>query len=99
MTFLAATEWPDAAIAIAGIALVTTIASVLIWQIFATGRRAIGSEGGKQYKQLAEELAAAQRETTAELQKANDALAQLRGQTQELERNLKELDRIIKAVE
>ena len=63
MTFLAATSWPDAAIAIA------------------------------------EELAQMQRETTAELQKANEALLQLRGQTQELETGLKELDRILKAVE
>jgi ABC-type transporter Mla subunit MlaD len=99
MTVLAATSWPDAAIAIAGIALVTIIASVLIWQIFATGRRAIGSEAGKDYKKLAEELAAMQRETTAELQKANEALGQLRSQTEELERGLKELDRILKAVE
>jgi len=40
-----------------------------------------------------------QRDTTAELQKANEALAQLRGQTQQLEQGLKELDRILKAVE
>ena len=40
-----------------------------------------------------------QRETTAELQKANDALTHLRAQTQELEQGLKELDRILKAVE
>jgi exonuclease VII small subunit len=33
------------------------------------------------------------------LQKANEALAQLRSQTQELERGLKELDRVLKAVE
>jgi flagellar motility protein MotE (MotC chaperone) len=101
MTTLAAIteDWPAAAIAIAGLAGLTIVVSVLLWQIFATGRGAIASEGGKEYKRLAEELAAAQRETTAELQKANDALAQLRSQTQELERNLKELDRIIKSVE
>ena len=99
MMFLAVSDWPEAAIVIAGIAALTVIISVATWQIFATGRRAIASEGAKDYKQLAEELAAAQRETTAELQKANDALAQLRSQTQELERNLQELDRIIKSVE
>jgi hypothetical protein len=99
MMFLAATSWPDAAIAIAGIALVTIVVSVLVWQIFATGRGAIASEGGKKYKELAEQLAAAQRETTAELHKANEELAQLRGLTQELERGLKELDQVIKSVE
>ena len=40
-----------------------------------------------------------QRETTTELQKANDALAQLRSQTEELKAGLGELDRILKAVE
>jgi hypothetical protein len=99
MTFVAATGWPEAAIAIAATAGLAVVISVLVWQIFATGRGAIASEGGKQYKQLAEELAQMQRETTAELQKANEALAQLRGQTQELGRGLEELDRILKAVE
>ena len=99
MTFLATTSWPEAAIWIAVIALVAIVLSVTIWQIFATGRGAIASEGRKEYKQLAEELAAMQRETTAELQKANEALSHLRGQTQELEQGLKELDRILKAVE
>jgi hypothetical protein len=41
---------------------------------------------------LAEDLAEMQRATTTELQKANEALAQLRGQTEEL-------DPILKAVE
>ncbi len=99
MTFLAVTEWPEAMIAVAGIAMVTIVVSVAVWQIFATGRSSIGASGGKEYKQLAEELAGMQRDTTAELQKANEALAQLRGQTQQLEQGLKELDRILKAVE
>jgi chaperonin cofactor prefoldin len=64
----------------------------------ATGRSVAGGRG-KEYRKLAEELAAMQRETTTELQKANDALSHLRTQTQELERGLKELDRILKAVE
>ena len=99
MTYLAAIGWPTATIVIAVIAFLTIVATVGIWQVMATGRRAIGGESGKQYRRLAEELAAMQRETTAELQKANEALAQLRVQTQELEVGLKELDRILKAVE
>jgi uncharacterized protein HemX len=101
MTFLAVAidDWPAAAVAIAGIAFITIVVSVLIWQIFATGRGAIASEGGQQYKALAEQLAAAQRETTAELHKANEELGQLRSQTQELARGLEELDRVIKSVE
>lgn len=99
MTFLAATSWPEAAIAVAAVAGLAVVISVALWQIFATGRGAIANEGGKQYKQLADELAAMQRETTAELQKANEALAHLREQTQELGQGLRELDRILKAVE
>jgi hypothetical protein len=101
MTTLAAIteDWPAAAIAIAGIACLTIIVTVAIWQVFSTGRSSIGASRGKEYKKLAEELAGMQRETTSELQKANEALAQLRGQTEELERGLKELDRILKAVE
>ena len=49
MTFLALAidDWPAAAVTIAGIAFVTIVVSVLIWQIFATGRGAIASEGGE----------------------------------------------------
>jgi hypothetical protein len=99
MTFLAATGWPEAAIAIAAVGGLAVVISVALWQIFATGRGAIANEGAKEYKQLAEELAQMQRETTAELQKANEALAQLRSQTHELERGLQELDRILKSVD
>ena len=99
MTFLAAIGWPAATIVIAIVAFLTIVTSVSVWQVFATGRRAIGGESGKQYRRLAEELAAMQRETTTELQKANDALAQLRVQTEELKAGLGELDRILKAVE
>jgi len=100
MTVLAAdTAWPEAAIAIAGIAFVTIVGSVLVWQIFATGRLGLATRRAGEYQKLAEELADAQRQTTAELQRANEALAQLRRQTQELEQGLKEVDRILKAVE
>jgi hypothetical protein len=47
MTVLAATDWPEAAIAIAGIAFVTIVVSVAIWQIFGTGRTAIQAGEGE----------------------------------------------------
>jgi hypothetical protein len=46
-----------------------------------------------------DELSSVQRTTTAELQRANEALAQLRGQIEELERDVEEVDRVLKAVE
>jgi hypothetical protein len=99
MNVLAASDWSHAAIAIAGIGMITIIVSVAIWQVFATGRKGIDSSGEQSYRQVAEDLARMQSETTAELQKANEALAQLRAQTEELGQGLKELDRILKAVE
>jgi uncharacterized protein HemX len=99
MNFLAATGWPDALIAVAGIAFITIVGSVLIWQLLATGRSGLAARSGKEYRKLAEDLAAVQRQTTAELQQANEALAQLREQTRELEQTLKEVDRVLKAVD
>jgi outer membrane protein TolC len=99
LTVLAVTEWPEAMIAIAGIAMVTVIVGIATWQIFATGRSGLVARREGQYKQLVEELSTVQRETTAELQKANDALAQLRAQVQDLEQSLEEVDRVLKTVE
>ena len=99
MTVLAVTEWPEAMIAIAGIAMATIIVSIATWQIFATGRSGLVARREGQYKKLVEELSSVQRDTTAELQKANDALAQLRAQVQELEQSLREVDRVLKTVE
>ena len=98
MTFLAALGWPTATVIIGILAFLTIVSCVAVWQVMATGRSVAGGRE-KEYRRLAEELAAMQRETTNELQKANDALLHLRTQTQELERGLKELDRILKAVE
>ncbi|HUG64991.1 MAG TPA: hypothetical protein VMK83_07220 [Gaiellaceae bacterium] len=99
MTILAVTEWPEAAIAIAGIAFITIVLSVLIWQAFSTGRMGLAGRRDKEYRKLVDELTAVQQATTAELQKANEALAQLREQTRELEAGLREVDRVLKAVE
>jgi hypothetical protein len=96
---LAVTEWPEAAIAIAGIAFITIVLSVLIWQAFATGRMGLAGRRDKEYRKLVDELTGVQQSTTAELQKANDALAQLRAQIAELEQGIREVDRVLKAVE
>jgi predicted negative regulator of RcsB-dependent stress response len=102
MTFVASAtdvDWPAAAIAIAGIAFLTVVVSVAIWQVFSTGKTSIASSHDKEYQNLVDELSTVQRDTTAELQKANDALAQLRGQIAELEQSVREVDRVLKAVE
>src|SRR5919106_2309909 len=54
----AGTSWPDAAIAIAGIALVTSVAVVVIWQALATWRARIAVTREEAYRKLAEQTAA-----------------------------------------
>jgi uncharacterized phage infection (PIP) family protein YhgE len=66
---------------------------------WATEADGLAKRHDKEYRKLVDELSAVQRDTTAELQKANDALAQLRAQIVELEQGLKEVDRVLKAVE
>ena len=73
MTFLAAIGWPTATIVISILAFLTIVSCVSVWQIMATGR-SIGGGREKEYRRLAEELAGMQRDTTHELQKANEAL-------------------------
>lgn len=90
MTF-AATEWAEAAIAIAGIAFITIVISVLIWQIFATGRTGLSAKRENAYQRLAEESAQAQNRTAAALESTAQELADLRARTSELERLLKDV--------
>jgi hypothetical protein len=51
------TSWPDAAIAIAGIALVGIIAVVVVWQALATWRARIAVTREERYRKLSEEIA------------------------------------------
>jgi hypothetical protein len=51
----AATSWPDAAVAIAGIALVASVTVVVIWQALATWRTRIAVAREQHYRALAEQ--------------------------------------------
>jgi hypothetical protein len=53
----ASTSWPDAAIAIAGVALVGSVAVVVIWQALLTWRTRIAVTREQQYRALAEQTA------------------------------------------
>jgi hypothetical protein len=50
----AATSWPDAAIAIAGVALVGSVVVVVVWQALATWRARISVTPEDTYRRLAE---------------------------------------------
>ncbi|HEX6021329.1 MAG TPA: hypothetical protein VFZ00_04985 [Solirubrobacter sp.] len=56
-TSFAATSWPDAAVAIAGTALVGTVIVTIVWQTLATWRARITVAREQAYQRLAEETA------------------------------------------
>jgi uncharacterized protein HemX len=86
-------------VSVAGIAFLTVVLGIAVWQIFGTGKAAVQGHRDQEYQKLVDELTAIQRQTTAELQRANEELAQLREQTRELKTALEEVDRVLKAVE
>jgi hypothetical protein len=53
----ASTSWPDAAVAIAGIALVASVSVVVVWQALATWRTRIAVAREQAYRTLAEQTA------------------------------------------
>ena len=61
------TSWPEAATAIAGIALVASVAVVVVWQALATWRARIAVTREQAYRKLAEQ-------TERELREINERL-------------------------
>ena len=61
------TSWPEAAIAIAGIAVVASVAVVVVWQALATWRARIAVTREQAYRKLAEQ-------TERELRAINERL-------------------------
>jgi hypothetical protein len=51
----ASTSWPEAAIAIAGVALVGSVAVVVVWQLLATWRTRMTVTRDEEYRALAEQ--------------------------------------------
>jgi hypothetical protein len=66
----ASSSWPDAAVAIAGVALVGSVAVVVVWQALATWRARIAVSREEAYRRLAER-------TARDLQEINDRLSEL----------------------
>ena len=66
----ASSSWPDAAVAIAGVALVGSVAVVVVWQALATWRARIAVSREEAYRRLAEQ-------TARDVQEINDLLAEL----------------------
>ncbi len=67
MMAAAETSWPEAAVAIAGVALVGSVIVVVVWQALATWRTRIAVTREEAYRKLAED-------TAAELRALNERL-------------------------
>jgi hypothetical protein len=89
---IAATSWPEAAVAMAGVFLVLAVAVALIVSIASTVRARMSVQRELAYRKLAEDSAGAQHRTADQLERAIAELSELRTRTGELER-------LIKAVE
>jgi hypothetical protein len=89
---IAATEWPDAAVAIAGVFLVIAVAVTMIVSVASTFRARMSVQRETAYRKLAEDSTAAQHRTADQLERAIAELGEIRTRTGELER-------LIKAVE
>jgi hypothetical protein len=61
------TSWPEAAIAIAGIALVASVSVVVVWQALATWRARIAVTREQAYRKLAERMEQELREISERL--------------------------------
>lgn len=68
LTAATTTSWPDAAVAVAGIALVASVAVVMIWQALATWRMRIAVAREQVYRSLAEQTARDLRALTRRLE-------------------------------
>ena len=71
-------NWPEAAIAIAGIALVGSVIIVAVWQLLATWRTRMVGARETEYRKLAEESIEAQSRDAAALEDLRAELRRLR---------------------
>jgi cytochrome c-type biogenesis protein CcmH/NrfG len=66
-------SWPEAAVAIAGIALVGSVVVIVVWQALATWRTRIAVAREEAYRRLAEQLARELQQLNAHLRDSEGA--------------------------
>jgi membrane protein implicated in regulation of membrane protease activity len=89
---IAATEWPDAAVAIAGILLALSIIVAVIVSVASTLRARMSVQREENYRKLAEDSQIAMSRTATALERAVAELGDLKARTGELERVLKAVE-------
>jgi len=85
------TDWPAAMIAVGGIAMITVIAAVAIWQGMASWRARMSAAREEAYRKLAEENLSAQTRMAVQQQRIADDLAGLNERVANIEKLLKEV--------
>jgi F0F1-type ATP synthase membrane subunit b/b' len=85
-------NWPEAAIAIAGIAFVFGLIMVVVWQVLATWRSRMMVAREEAYRKLAEQATEAQSRTAAAMEQAAAELTRIREETAEMRRLLREVE-------
>jgi hypothetical protein len=85
-------SWPDAAIAMAGITMLTAIAVVVIWQVFASWRARVSLAREEAYRKLAEQTSSTQQTTVLQLGELTEGMADLRTRVTAIEKLLREVE-------
>ena len=85
------TTWSEALIGATAVIGVFGFLIVAVWQLAASWRARTSVAREEAYRKMAEEVVAAQRQTTQALEQMATELAGLRAQTTEVERMLKEV--------
>lgn len=88
---LAETSWPEAAVAIAGVVLVTTILTVVVWQAMSTWRARMSVARESAHRELAANATDAQERTAVALEALLGEVQSLRERTTAVERMLNEV--------
>jgi hypothetical protein len=86
------TSWPEASIAIVSVAFFFGLIMLVIWQAAATWRARMLVAREEAYRKLAEQATEAQSRTADGLEKAVTELQQIRAETSEMRRLLREVE-------
>jgi hypothetical protein len=85
------TSWPDAIVAVGGIAMITIIVAVATWQGFAAWRARMSIAREEAYRQLAEENLSAQTRLAVQQQRLADDLTSINERVTGIEKLLKDV--------
>lgn len=86
------TDWTQAAGAIGIFILLTTVISVIIWQVAATRRAKVLLVREQEYRRIAEEGVATQQNTEHRLNELGERLAEIQNRMASIERILQQVE-------